>query len=291
MYLKRAAAILFAALISVALVGGIAPQKAAAATASVGGATKTDAPDIKSKGTIKTPVVKTSGNVSVSSRSYVITKGQKMVAKTSTQGKSVKLKPGTYTVKSTVKYRTFWVEETYDTRTDWENAWAVITDTTWDTDNNHGDGQPEKSAVNASDGTFIDYGSCQADEDGIWDLCYDSQGRYLKGSVYNWSGGWYFNATYIGTEVLTYDSVKHYSGYKTISKTQTIKIAKNSGVMTKYEYNKIKKKAKLSKVKSIVGGTGKVTKSSKRNGHTYVTRSFNGHTVSFDNGKVYAKHW
>ena len=209
-----------------------------------------------------------SGNVSVSSRSYVITKGKKVVAKTSTKGKSVKLKPGTYKVKSTVKYRTFWVEDTYDSKTEWENAWAVITDTLWDTDNNHGDGQPEKSAVNASDGSYIDYGSCRADEDDWWDLCYDSQGRYLKGSLSNWSGGWYFDATYIGTEVPIYDSVKYYSGHKKISKTQTVKVGKNSGVMTKYEYNKIKKKAKLSKVKSIVGGTGKVIKSTKRGGHT-----------------------
>jgi len=45
--------------------------------------------------------------------------------------------------------------------------------------------------------------------------------------------------------------------WKTITKTQAVKIS-NSGTMTLYEYKKVKNKMKLSKVKSIVGGTGKV---------------------------------
>lgn len=102
MYAKRIAAAVAAMSVATALAVGLAPQSAQAATNSISlaGVSKTNAPDLKSKGTIKTPTIKTSGNVTVSSRSYVITKGKKTVAKISTQGKTYKLgastaRPGT----------------------------------------------------------------------------------------------------------------------------------------------------------------------------------------------------
>lgn len=105
----RIAAAVAAVSIATALAVGLAAQPAQATTSSISiaGVSKTDAPVRKSMGTIKTPTVKTSGNVTVSSRSYVITKAKKTVAKTASQGKTYEVKTGTYKVKSSVKYRTY----------------------------------------------------------------------------------------------------------------------------------------------------------------------------------------
>jgi hypothetical protein len=50
--------------------------------------------------------------VQISSRSYVVTKSKKTVAKSSTQGKTIKLSAGTYKVKTTAKYRIVTTEKT-----------------------------------------------------------------------------------------------------------------------------------------------------------------------------------
>jgi len=75
-----------------------------------------------------------------------------------------------------------------------------------------------------------------------------------------------------------------------VTKSQTVKVS-NSGYMTYYEYKKVKNKARVSKVKSIVGGSGRVIDRYSYGKHEYTTREFNGHYVYFDNGKVYAKYW
>ena len=83
---------------------------------------------------------------------------------------------------------------------------------------------------------------------------------------------------------------KTYGATKTVAKTQEIKVG-NSGTMTLHEYKKIKNKAKLSKVKSIVGGTGRVVDRYSHGKDDYVTREFDGHYVYFENGRVWAKQW
>ncbi len=291
MYINRIAAAAAAVVVSAALAVGLAPQHAQAASnsLSIAGVSKTNAPDIKSKGTVKTPTVRISGNVSVSSRSYVITKGKKSVAKTSTQGKTYKLGVGTYKVKSTAKYRTYTTSKVSNgTRTEWRDAWNYVSDTNWDTSNT---GEPDNYyATNASDGSVIERENCDYDADGNA-ICTDTKNRQWRGWLSDsWDGGWYFYANERKVTVTAYKTVKKYSGYKTITKTQTVKIS-NSGTMTLYEYKQIKNKATLSKVKSTVGGTGKVVDRYSCDEDDYVTREFNGHYIYFENGKVYAKQW
>ncbi len=116
MYVKRIAAVVAAVSVAAALAVGVTPQPAeAAASVSIANVAKTNATDIKSKGIVRTPIVKTPGNTAVVSRSFVITKGKKAVAKTSSPNKAYKLGVGTYKVKSTVKYRNFTDTEQYRT--------------------------------------------------------------------------------------------------------------------------------------------------------------------------------
>ena len=233
--------------------------------------------------------MKTSGNVAVSSRSYVITKGKKTVAMTSIQGKTYKLGLGTYKVKTTAKYRAYTTSKvTNGTRTEWRDAWNYISDTAWDTSIA---GETDNSdATNASDGSAIERESCDYDADGNA-ICADSKDRQWRGWLNeSWDGGWSFYAYERKVTVTAYKTVKKYSGYKSITKTQTVKIS-NSGTMTLYEYKKIKNNSKISTVKKIVGGTGKVVDRWSYGNDDYVMREFNGHYLYFEDGRVYAKQW
>ena len=358
MYAKRIAAVVAAVSVAAALAVGVTPQPVqAAASVSIAGVAKTNAVDIKSKGIIRTPVVETPGNSAVVSRSYVITKGKKVVARTSSQSKAYKLGVGTYKVKSTVKYRNFTESDQYRRVTERQIV-----------------GYKERQVAHQGDPITAEWDetrefalqnmkSCKVTTDDLTDgnsptseyywvlqiSCTDKDGavysgpvEFFKGSrteqemkveypknkvftpipvygtamqfneftgvsgygvVYIYTGTLHHETVYDTWYETVYDEVwgnvswdewigtkKIYGATKTATKTQTVKIG-NSGTMTFYEYKKVKNKAKLSTVKKIVGGSGKVVDRYSYGKHEYVTREFNGHYVYFDNGKVYGKYW
>lgn len=319
----RIAAAVAAMSVSAALAMGLAPQPAQAATNSISitGVSKTNAPD-KSKGTIKTPTVKTSGNVTVSSRAYVITKGKKTVAKTSTQGKTYKLGVGTYKVKSTAKYRTFTSRTTVTSkgwRSESVNSWCQQT-------------------MRTSDITF------NPDETGYgWATftgeCDDGYGNRYKGTYqlnyadFGWSSepevqaansfpksAWSSDPSMLSFDsthkwVETKKTTRTYSGYKALTRTQTVKISrikppyssKAKCAMTVAEYKKIKKGMTVEQVRKIVGCKGRVDSYDKStyDGEVDITMSLkfsksnyewvgNGAKygwVSFHNGRAYDKSY
>lgn len=284
--------------VTAALVAGTTATPAEAATLTIGSVAKTDAADIKSKGTLRTPAVKTTGNVAVASRSYVISKGKKVVAKTTTQNKTYKLAYGSYTVKSTTKYRTFttktlktggWVGEFPDQ----EMTTCRATD-----DLSH----PEDPSAQEGDPTV--YFELLVE-------CKDSRGALWSGGAWGYiskdeesalkaefpKGKWGSPTSERVPSVSFYVSSKWvpdvqrvYGPTKIVTKSQRVTIG-NAPTMTLYEYKKIKSKMKLAKVKSIVGGTGKVVDRWSWGKDDYVVRVFNGHAISFVNGKVDSKYW
>jgi len=331
------------------LAGSAAPPSEAATSVSIAGVAKTDAADMKSKGIIRTPVVKTPGNTAVVSRSYVVTKGKKVVAKTASQSKAYKLGVGTYRVKSTVKYRNFTETDQYrkvterqvvdykerqvahkDEAVTWEevtlrvkdtdkckvvnyslqnSAWRVTYDcTSKDGDWYLGEFHLDPQRYSASNMRHQFYGGgyeffvrSVGERDGydLIELTTDDGNEEVAFQPKRW-----FQRT---TEVVWYETVydevwgnviwdewvgtkKSYGATRTVTKTQTVKIS-NSGTMTLYEYKKIKSKAKLTKVKSTVGGTGKVVDRWSWGKDDYVIRVFNGHAIYFKNGKVDSKYW
>lgn len=64
-------------------------------------------------GSITTPAVTATGKAKIRSKSYNITKSGKKVATTSTAGKKISVKAGTYKVKTTVKYKVGKKKKTY----------------------------------------------------------------------------------------------------------------------------------------------------------------------------------
>lgn len=87
--------------VAVATLGTFAlvqPASAAASKVTVGSVST-------GNGTLVTPKVTKSGKAKITSKSYKVTSGGKTVATTSTQGKTIKVSAGKYTVKTTVKYK------------------------------------------------------------------------------------------------------------------------------------------------------------------------------------------
>lgn len=288
MYIKRIAAFVAAVSVAAALAVGLAPQPARAATnsISIAGVSKTNAPDIKSKGTIKTPTVKTSGNVTVSSRSYVITKGKKTVAKTSTQGKTYKLGVGTYKVKSTTKYRTYTSRTTVTSkgwRSESVNSWCQQTKRTSDITFNPDEtgygwatftGECDDGYSNRYKGTYqlnyADFGWSSEPE-------VQAANSFPKSAWSSDPSMLSFDSTHQWVE--TKKTTRTYSGYKTLTRTQTVKISrikppyssKARCTMTVAEYKKVKKTTTVEQVRKIAGCKGQMesySKSTDSDGHT-----------------------
>lgn len=316
MYFNRIVAAVATIALSATLAVGVAPQSAeAAASVSINGVSKTHAPDIKSKGVIKTPTTRSSG-VQVASRSYVIYKGKKVVARTGTQGKAYKLAPGTYTVKSTVKHRA--VSTRYGEKTVW--AWDSSGDApfeyTWTDQNDLQSDQDNVEVRRTGDVYVLEY---EPEFDIVW-MGFSAElrhpdGRMARGtwaefsvdgpkwdelsndypmdvwqSGHNDAGGLKVEDSYRPYGVQT--SGKAYGAWKTVTRTQEVTINKNSGAMTYREYKKIKNKARVSKVTKIVGGKGHVIDRYSIGKSEYTLRQYGGyHYVGFKNGKVYYKSW
>ena len=224
-----------------------APTSEAAANVTIYSANVTNTPDIKTKGTIRTPKIKTANRTEILSKSYTIYKGSRVVARTSTPAKAYKLSPGTYKLKTTVKYLPgHW--ETYEGTPD--ERWEKVTWKKWVAEH--------PGRAYAEDGSYINQEESNPSSQEV--IITDSEGRTWMGleTFGSNTGDFEFTAYKKLVVTPTYHDEWVYDAERPVTKTQTIKLSKNSGTMTLYEYKKIKNKAKLSKVKSIVGGTGKV---------------------------------
>lgn len=87
--------------VAVAALGTFAlvqPASAATSTVKVGSVST-------GNGTLVTPKVTKSGKAKITSTSHKVTSSGKTVTTTTTQGKTIKVKAGKYTVKTTVKYK------------------------------------------------------------------------------------------------------------------------------------------------------------------------------------------
>ena len=306
MYVKRIVAMIATVFITAGVMIGFVPQSANASALSlrVHAASTVAAPDIKSKGYVITPSTEITGDDYNSylydwRYSSVVYHGKKKVASTSEEGKAIKVKPGTYTVKTTAKYRISTWRHKSDIRWGWGYEWGP-----YPTE----DGcQMQRTSAGTPTSYYYSWTTFDAEI-----KCTD--GRRAKGTLdwytYYDDGSelesiWPLNAyvTVDPTESISWNQTDAYGptdnsydyeslgAWKTVTKSSTVKVGKNSGVMTLYEYKKVKSKAKKSKVDKIVGGKGKVVSRYSYGKHNYLDVAYGNHYVYFDNGKVYAKSW